>query len=191
LVQSSATLELNVAAEQILKLVQDRSAPGVLILGTDDRILYCNAEAMNILDASNDVPPEVRRLCEQVRAGAGDADPGGASGGNCALLWRQEGSPCSLRAFLIGESGGRRPTHIMVLVEKVTERHGINLKKARSGFGLSDREIEVVALVAQGLANKEIACRLFISDHTVKDHLKNISRKMRTSSRGEIIALLQ
>ena len=83
------------------------------------------------------------------------------------------------------------PTHIMVLVEKVTEQHSLNLKKAKSRYGLSDREVEVVTLVAEGLANKEIAAKLFVSEHTVKDHLKNIMRKMNAASRSEIIHLLK
>lgn len=79
----------------------------------------------------------------------------------------------------------------MVLVEKVTERHSLNMKKAKSRYGLSDREVEVVTLVAEGLANKEIAAKLFVSEHTVKDHLKNIMRKMNAASRSEIIHLLK
>ena len=79
----------------------------------------------------------------------------------------------------------------MVLVEKVVEQRALNLKKAKTRFGLSCREIEVVMLVAQGFSNKEIGCRLFVSEHTVKDHLKNIMRKLDASSRSEIIAILK
>ncbi len=183
---------LSVAAEEILELVQARSSPGVLILGMDNRVLYSNREALNLLEDSNGVLTEVRRLCERVKASAADGGPGAASSLNCALLWRPEGSPYSLRAFLLGgTSEDRLATHIMVLVENVTERHGINLKKAQAKFCLSDREMEVVAQLAQGLSNKEIACKLFISEHTVKDHLKNISRKMEATSRSEIIARLK
>ena len=42
---------------------------------------------------------------------------------------------------------------------------------------LSDREIEVLKLLATGLANKEIADKLFISIHTVVSHRKNITQK--------------
>lgn len=44
-------------------------------------------------------------------------------------------------------------------------------------YELSDREIEVLKLVAQGLMNKEIADKLCISIHTVISHRKNINRK--------------
>ena len=48
---------------------------------------------------------------------------------------------------------------------------------------LSNREREIVALVAQGFKNKEIAERLFISEQTVKNHLHNIFDKLGVSDR--------
>lgn len=50
---------------------------------------------------------------------------------------------------------------------------------------LSQRELEILALVANGQRNKEIARRLFISDHTVKAHLCTIFRKLHVSTRLE------
>lgn len=54
--------------------------------------------------------------------------------------------------------------------------------------GLSDREIEVLRLVSQGLSNPEIAERLIISRHTVVRHLANIFSKTGVSSRSEATA---
>ena len=51
---------------------------------------------------------------------------------------------------------------------------------------LSDREKEIVQLVAQGYRNKEIGERLFISDQTVKNHLHNIFDKLGVSDRLEL-----
>ena len=52
---------------------------------------------------------------------------------------------------------------------------------------LSDRELEVVQLVAQGFRNKEIGIKLFISDQTVKNHLRNIFDKTGVSDRLELV----
>ncbi|MBP3283984.1 MAG: hypothetical protein J6M02_00600 [Clostridia bacterium] len=48
---------------------------------------------------------------------------------------------------------------------------------------LTNRENEVLALVAEGLQNKEIAKRLFLSEKTVKNHLNNIFKKLGVTDR--------
>jgi two-component system, NarL family, nitrate/nitrite response regulator NarL len=51
---------------------------------------------------------------------------------------------------------------------------------------LSQREMEIVALVAQGFKNKEMAERMFISEQTVKNHLHNVFDKLGVSDRLEL-----
>jgi DNA-binding CsgD family transcriptional regulator len=55
---------------------------------------------------------------------------------------------------------------------------------------LSSRELDVVTRVASGLGTSEIAAELFISSHTVRDHLKAIFEKVGVRSRGELVARL-
>jgi two-component system NarL family response regulator len=50
---------------------------------------------------------------------------------------------------------------------------------------LSDRELEVLQLVARGLSNKEIATELVIAENTVKNHVRNILEKLQLRSRME------
>jgi DNA-binding NarL/FixJ family response regulator len=52
-------------------------------------------------------------------------------------------------------------------------------------FVLSDRESEILELVAQGLRNKEIANRLCIAEKTVKNHVSNILKALQVNSRTE------
>ena len=52
---------------------------------------------------------------------------------------------------------------------------------------LSEREIEVVRLVAAGLSNRDIAQHLFISEKTVKTHLSNIMGKLGVSNRTRAV----
>jgi DNA-binding NarL/FixJ family response regulator len=53
--------------------------------------------------------------------------------------------------------------------------------------GLTQREVEILGLIAQGLTNGEIADRLFLSNHTVKTHINRIFAK--TGSRDRIAAI--
>ena len=57
-------------------------------------------------------------------------------------------------------------------------------------FHLSPREKDVVRLVVEGLTSGEMADRLGISPHTVRDHIKHIYKKTGTGSRSELLGLV-
>lgn len=57
--------------------------------------------------------------------------------------------------------------------------------------GISERELEIIQLVAQGRSNKEIADVLFISLQTVKDHISRIYRKLDVSNRVQLTNLFR
>jgi DNA-binding NarL/FixJ family response regulator len=54
---------------------------------------------------------------------------------------------------------------------------------------LTPREVEVLGMLAEGLANKNIAVRLGISEHTVKTHVASILMKLDAFSRAEAVAI--
>ena len=56
---------------------------------------------------------------------------------------------------------------------------------------LTDREREVLGMIAGGATNREIADRLFLSPHTVKDHTSTLYRKMKARNRAEAILRAQ
>ncbi|MGW8884594.1 LuxR C-terminal-related transcriptional regulator [Streptomyces sp. NPDC055749] len=57
-------------------------------------------------------------------------------------------------------------------------------------YGLTPRELEITQLITRGLPTTEIAAALFISPHTVRDHVKAVFGKAEVSSRGELVARL-
>jgi DNA-binding NarL/FixJ family response regulator len=57
------------------------------------------------------------------------------------------------------------------------------------GEALTSREIEVLTLLARGSTNKEIATKLFISETTVKGHLRNVFAKLNVLSRTEATSI--
>jgi DNA-binding NarL/FixJ family response regulator len=67
-----------------------------------------------------------------------------------------------------------------------SEIPGAPTAKPRERSPLSTREREIVALVAQGYKNKEMAEKMFISEQTVKNHLHNIFDKLGVSDRLEL-----
>ena len=71
------------------------------------------------------------------------------------------------------------------LEEKKAIRH--SAAPAKTGrMPLSKRELEVAGLVSEGLSNKEIGSRIFLSERTVETHVSNIFNKLGVSSRVEI-----
>jgi DNA-binding CsgD family transcriptional regulator len=54
--------------------------------------------------------------------------------------------------------------------------------------GLTDREVEVLRLVAQGCTNREVADALFLSEHTVRRHLQNVFGRLGVSTRSAAVA---
>jgi two-component system response regulator DesR len=56
---------------------------------------------------------------------------------------------------------------------------------------LSEREWEVLQLIAEGATNREIAAQLFLSPHTVKDHTRTLYRKVKARNRAEAILRAQ
>lgn len=59
----------------------------------------------------------------------------------------------------------------------------------RRSFALSEREMEVMEGLCDGLSNKSLAANLFISERTVKAHVASIFRKTGSTTRTEVIAL--
>jgi len=73
-----------------------------------------------------------------------------------------------------------------VLAPAITAR--LVRRATASAQQLTGREVEIVELLAQGLANKELARRLLVSEATVKSHLAQIYRKLGVDNRAAAVA---
>jgi len=69
--------------------------------------------------------------------------------------------------------------------------HEAYLEDFYEKFGLSKREREIVRLMLTGKSNKEIAGELFVSSHTIKNHVYNIYQKLHVSNRLHFIRIVQ
>jgi len=87
---------------------------------------------------------------------------------------------------LSGPDGAPGPTALTVEPAKSAQIAPIIVE----AYCLTPREQDITRAVARGLANQEIAAELFLSPHTVRDHLKAIFAKVGVASRGELSAKL-
>ena len=79
------------------------------------------------------------------------------------------------------------PFSIKILVEHLLHRASAPLGSHPAVIeSLTDRELEVYTLVAQGLSNKEIAERLSLCLGTVKSHVSNILGKLQVNNRAQL-----
>ena len=175
----------------IAEIMMRRSPPGILIFDQKGRLLFANHGSSELIAARPAIEEEVRGLCDRMRA-----SPEGVSREEDAMVLSGPAgngpvSQYAVRAFMVGEEGGATQGHIFVLLEKVVEKRSVDFEGAKVKFDLSKREVEVLRVIHEGLNNKEIADRLFISEQTVKDHTRSIMRKVGVNSRSSLIAALR
>jgi DNA-binding CsgD family transcriptional regulator len=94
----------------------------------------------------------------------------------------------TLRADRIG-AGGKAPGTIAVTIEVTSPADRLDV--FCRAFGLTPRERELVGLVVGGHDSAQIAARMFLSPHTVQDHLKSVFAKTSTRSRRALVSLVR
>ncbi|EDL66491.1 response regulator [Bacillus sp. SG-1] len=73
------------------------------------------------------------------------------------------------------------------LTRKLLTFHQQNQRQDRDDNSLTEREREVLGCLVEGLSNKEIGKRLYVSDKTVKIHVSNIFKKLNVKSRSQVV----
>lgn len=171
-------------------LAGDRPAgpapPGVLVLGEDDSVTSQTSAARHWLDQ---LPPERARgldLPMSVLCAASETRNAGTSSGRVRTV---DGRWLRLHAERLTPPGGGSATgKTVVIIEPAGAAELSPL--VLDLHGLTDREREITQFLLRGLATADIARRLFISRHTLSDHIKAIFAKLGVSSRPELTALL-
>ena len=98
----------------------------------------------------------------------------------------EAGFACAADAAILGEEW-ISPTLSGPLVRSVGSR--LSQMQVGAASTLTDREREILALLARGASNRGIAEALFISENTVKNHVRSILDKLQATSRTEAVVL--
>ena len=95
-----------------------------------------------------------------------------------ACLTRADGLEAMLRCVAVLE-GGHAPVHPTPATPPAPDPLAV----------LTPQEIKVLALIGQGLGSTQMACQLFVSPHTIKNHTTNITRKLAIASGRNLLTV--
>jgi len=178
------------ARERLLALAEAMEEPAILF-DRGGTILFANEAADALLSRQTEEgltvlsgerrTPLVSHLMQLAALPASRAERIALTDGRC------------LEARVVDVVGDGTPAAPPVKVVLLKARAAPTIDDVRPHLlarGVSGREAEVVSGVLRGLRNSEIAAELFISEYTVKDHLKHAFRKLAVASRGELLRAL-
>jgi DNA-binding CsgD family transcriptional regulator len=169
-------------------------APGLILFDESGEAMSINDEARHHLallpegpsfpsSLGLELPIWVIGTALQARAIADGRDRGDAR----VRIRTTEGRWLVCRASSLTGPGGR-PGPVALVIEPTTPADlAVMVAEA---YGMTSRELQITQLIARGMSTAAIAATLFISPHTVRDHLKAIFTKAGVSSRGELVARL-
>jgi DNA-binding NarL/FixJ family response regulator len=106
-----------------------------------------------------------------------------ASGADGYLLKDAEPEELRQAILLVGEGKSILSPEVTRKVLKVVSNRGL-----QSESGLSQREMEVLKCLASGMTGAQIASQLFITENTVKTHVRHILEKLEASNRAEAVS---
>ncbi|MEU3053544.1 LuxR C-terminal-related transcriptional regulator [Streptomyces griseus] len=168
--------------------------PGLLLFDPNGALLSVNDDALTYLDTLPEgpavpspqgirVPAWIQATAMKARAVAQEQDRGRAR----ARVRNRAGRWLVCHASCLREAdGGLGASAVVIEPAKSSEIVPLIV----DAYELTDREAEVTQHIARGLPTGEIAARLHLSPHTVRDHIKAVFEKAGVSSRGELVGKL-
>jgi two-component system, NarL family, response regulator YdfI len=191
LVRSASVAVVGITAGESLADDIEAHEPQVVLLAVDARAGTPPAIASRIAlspDAASRTPtvvllvdaPDASWAAEAVRAGARGVLPTDAT---------PEEIVAAIEAAAVGLVTLPADLAADLAASVRTPGGGVAKPSTTPSQPLTPREIEVLGMLAEGLANKNIAARLGISEHTVKTHVASILTKLDAFSRAEAVAI--
>jgi DNA-binding CsgD family transcriptional regulator len=175
---------------------------GIVVLDTEMNVVFANEEAQLVVGSGElrgtcngrtmadlPFPEELSALCARTARRLSSAGEVPETPQELALVnptgqaWRAEVRVIS--GYFFGEKAHFIVVHLGM--EKAVSMPGVDLSER---YQLTTRECEIVEEAIRGARNAQIAERLFISIHTVENHLKNVFRKIGVRSRAELCGKL-
>lgn len=168
-----------------LALLLDVLGEALLLCDLEGRPLHANAALQRLLDTSGGA--QLRRELELVARGAA---PGCLRpGASVEREVRIGAQTYRVRRSAVGDGIGGPAAAVLVSLQPVALQP-LSDDELRERYALTEREIEVARLLAEGRRNAEIARRLGISPFTARNHTERVLAKLRVSNRAKVAGVL-
>jgi DNA-binding CsgD family transcriptional regulator len=187
----------DLVGECVEDIAAKHTGPGILILSTTGKLLYKDRRAWELCsrlkqregsDAPAALPDMIVDMCTHIT--------------KLLQVWTQvkDWEEYRVKRF-VGESErgvllsglgipdryGLQDARILITLEEIGSRSESGLEQAREQYGLTPREINVIENLLKGSTNKEIGNALGVSEQTVKEHIKHIMAKTKTTTRTGVL----
>ena len=173
---------------------------GVLLLSSTFQVVHLNADGRALLQElimrpgpTVDLPPVIRSFCQELIQML-PPSPESTDWENVRLSQTalSRSGRIMLRAFGIPSPLHPGDGQLLVLIDRLelSDERGYAHPASATPIHLTPREAAVMRYLLEGLTNKEIANKLSISEHTVKDHLKRLMKKTRVTTRTAVVSRL-
>ncbi len=180
--------------ERLFRLVFERTANPIALLDEERRIVDINGAAVALLGGSREQwigtslrdrlrPDERERADEEWRDFLRTGEYNGVRD-----LVKADGDQVRVEfAARLADVDGRRVA-IFVAIAGGGEPEPFAIARGAAELGLTERESEVVTLIAMGLDTGDIAAELHISPETVRTHVRNAMGKLGVHTRAQLVA---
>jgi DNA-binding NarL/FixJ family response regulator len=164
----------------------DRAVPNVVLLN------IATPDSVTLLQLAHDLDQGCRVIVFGLSADRESEIVACAEAGIAGLHLRTESLDHLLSLINgAGDSGAQCSPEVSAILLRRVYAFAAQSNPDVSTDLLTPREIEILELIARGLTNQQIASRLSLTLHTVKNHVHNLLGKLGVSSRAEAVAVLR
>lgn len=178
-------------------LVDKRLGPGILMLSASMQMLYRDRRSWelcglinrhhNSKSATGVLPPAVADLAAEIMKALKDGTTKDHENIRIKRLIGDVNHPVLLCGLGLADQNGNHDSRILIIMEEIGRRQNTAAEQAKEMFRLTDREVAVVQNLLKGWTNKEIANALGVTEQTVKEHIKHIMEKTKTTTRTGVL----
>lgn len=179
--------------------VREHHVTGVLLFGSTGQLLFMNHEAQEYLrhlqpfaakeNGTCLIPEDIHTVVRELIARLMQCDhPKDCESIQVERICFGMEQRLLVRGLCVPDEPLVRNSRILIIMEKLNQKLECPDANIQQRYHLTEREQMVIIYLMLGFTNKEIANRMNLSEYTVKEHLKRIMQKTKTTTRTGLLA---